>query len=274
MKIGFIGAGKVGFSLGKFFSERGLQVTGYYSQHVESAREASEFTGTKCYSSLRELIEESSYVFLTVPDGRILEVYEQCKEYDIKEVVFIHCSGALSIENVLSIHPLFPISDKLNSYRELTGAFFCLEGDMSNIKISNSLEWWKSFLEKNAAGVKVISPGDKVKYHAACVVASNLYVGLMYESVKLLSECGFSNEAAINALTPLVRSNLEHILCDGPVKALTGPVERGDFTTVDKHMKCFNLDKEKAMYGSVTEILKDVAKEKHKGDKAYGKTDS
>lgn len=268
MKIGFIGAGKVGFSLGRFFSERGIHVTGYYSQHVESAKAAAEFTSTKCYSNLKELIEESSYVFMTVPDGKIVEVYEQCKEYDISEVVFVHCSGALSIENVLSIHPLFPISDKLNSYRELAGAFFCLEGDISNSKISKSLERWREFLEANAAGVKIIAPKDKVRYHAACVVASNLYVGLMYESVKLLNECGFTDKAALNALTPLVESNLKHILNDGPVQALTGPVERGDFSTVEKHIACLGTDKEKAMYSSVTEILKDVADEKHiKGER-------
>lgn len=33
MKIGFIGAGKVGFSLGMFFVQGGISVTGYYSRH-------------------------------------------------------------------------------------------------------------------------------------------------------------------------------------------------------------------------------------------------
>lgn len=36
-KIGFIGAGKVGVSLGKFFREGGLPVTGYYNRHREAA---------------------------------------------------------------------------------------------------------------------------------------------------------------------------------------------------------------------------------------------
>ena len=31
MKVGFIGAGKAGFSLGKYFKEKGLSVSGYYS---------------------------------------------------------------------------------------------------------------------------------------------------------------------------------------------------------------------------------------------------
>ena len=43
-KIGFIGAGKVGVSLGKFFREGGLTVTGYYNRHREAAQAAADFT--------------------------------------------------------------------------------------------------------------------------------------------------------------------------------------------------------------------------------------
>ena len=41
-KIGFIGAGKVGVSLGKFFREGGLTVTGYYNRHRDAAQAAAE----------------------------------------------------------------------------------------------------------------------------------------------------------------------------------------------------------------------------------------
>ena len=36
-KFGFIGAGKVGFSLGKYFSNNNLNLSGYYSKNVDSA---------------------------------------------------------------------------------------------------------------------------------------------------------------------------------------------------------------------------------------------
>ncbi len=48
MKIGFLGAGeKFGFSLGKWFVQGGIPVTGYHSRHRESAQEAAAWTGTK-----------------------------------------------------------------------------------------------------------------------------------------------------------------------------------------------------------------------------------
>ena len=44
MKFGFIGAGKVGFSLGKYLAVKGQELTGYYSEINEDAIEAAQFT--------------------------------------------------------------------------------------------------------------------------------------------------------------------------------------------------------------------------------------
>ena len=54
MKFGFIGAGKVGFSLGKYFAVHDLDVVGYYSDKLEDSLEAAEFTNSKSYDSLDE----------------------------------------------------------------------------------------------------------------------------------------------------------------------------------------------------------------------------
>ena len=40
--IGFIGAGRVGFTLGRYFVENGLNVSGYYSRTYEHAVSASQ----------------------------------------------------------------------------------------------------------------------------------------------------------------------------------------------------------------------------------------
>ena len=96
MKIGFIGAGKVGFSLGKFFTARGITVTGYFSRHRESAVEAAAFTNTKSYESLADIVKESDALFLTVPDGEITSIYEKLRTCSISGKQICHTSGALS----------------------------------------------------------------------------------------------------------------------------------------------------------------------------------
>lgn len=65
MKIGFIGAGKVGFSMGKYLKDKGINVTGYYSRNENSSLEASLFTNTNQYKELKNLVEESDTIVIS-----------------------------------------------------------------------------------------------------------------------------------------------------------------------------------------------------------------
>lgn len=268
MKIGFIGAGKAGFSLGKYFADGGGIVTGYCSLHEDSARAAAEFTGSRYFGELGELLEESGAVFLTVPDGAIRSVYDELCRYDITGRQICHCSGVMTAAEAFpdirrrgaygySIHPLFPFNSKLESYGKMAGAFFCLEGDTEH------LGEWRSFLEGMGLRAQVIDGAKKARYHAACAISSNLVCALVEESVELLTGCGFTRETALEALSPLIRQNTENILQFGPTAALTGAVERCDTETVKKHLGCFPTAKEREMYRAVSEKLTDLAKTKN-----------
>ena len=264
MKIGFIGAGKVGFSLGKFFTQGGIPVTGYYSRHRDSAKEAAIFTGTKQYDELEGFVSDSDALFLTVPDGEITSVYQEVRKFHILGKIICHCSGVMTAGEAFpaisqtgayaySIHPLFPFSSKYETYRELPGAFFCLEGDGPHI------DAFRDMFQRLGISIHVLSGDQKVKYHAACAISSNLVCALVQESLELLGECGFPKELALKALTPLIQSNITHILNDGPMEALTGPVERGDVSTVKKHLDCFNRDEERELYRVVSKKLAELA---------------
>ena len=96
MKIGFIGAGKVGFSLGKYFHEQGFALAGYYSRTFQSAAEAAAFTASDAYGNRSELVKASDVLFLTVPDGPIAAAYAAVCQQPIQGKIICHCSGALT----------------------------------------------------------------------------------------------------------------------------------------------------------------------------------
>ena len=60
-----------------------------------------------------------------------------------------------------------------------------------------------------------------------------------------------------------MKSNLSHIIKDGPVAALTGAAERCDTSTVKKHLDNLQSDEEKSGYISLTLKLAEMAKKKH-----------
>ena len=267
MKVGFIGAGKVGFSLGRYFADNGIELTGYYSRTAESARKAAEFTGSEFYSQPDGLISASDAVFLTVPDGAIKETYLSLTKYKLTGKQLCHCSGAMSATEAFpdisaygalasSIHPLFPVSSKEESYKELGNAFFCIEGDCA--------DEWSGILSRMGNSVRIITSGIKRRYHAACSVASNLVCGLMQESVQMLEQCGFTADEALAALEPLAMSNIRRIFAVGPTAALTGPIERNDVSTVKKHIACIDDKTGSELYKAVSRKLADMAQERHK----------
>lgn len=268
MNIGIIGAGKVGFTLGKFFSQGGIRITGYFSRNPESARAAAAFTHSSFYDTLQPLIEESDAIFITVPDRAIPAVFQQVRQFEITNKYICHCSGALSAAEAFpaigetgahgfSIHPLFPVSSKYEAYRELTDAFFCLEGE------EEYLPAFQTLLEGLGCRTQIIRAEQKIRYHAACAMASNLVCALVQQSADLLVSCGFSPALAAEALAPLIRSNVQHLLADGVQDALTGPVERCDTATVAKHLRSMPDDTLRETYRLLSSRLIDVAAAKH-----------
>ena len=278
MKAGFIGAGKVGFSLGKYLKENGIEITGYFSKTPESAKSAADFTNTKHYKSIEDILSDSDTLFITVPDGQISVVWDYMKNLDIKNKNICHCSGSISSTvffdgekygaNIYSVHPLYAVSDKYESWKSLNKAYFTVEGSPEN------LEEMKGIFEK--AENKVIAMGSENKslYHCGAVVVSNLVNGLFSVGAEMLVKCGFEREDAQKALIPLFIGNAQAVAEKGVVSALTGPVERNDLSTIRKHIDAigaaWNQEEEEQasfemMYLLLSEKLINIAQEKHLG---------
>ncbi len=241
MKAGFIGAGKVGFSLGKYLAEGGITLSGYYSLNPESAKEAAAFTGSKYYEDLAGITEDSDTLFITVPDGAIGDVWENMRNLPIKDKNICHCSGSVSSAAFFnaekrgacaySIHPLQAVSDKYNSYKKLSYAYFAIEGSLKNL---NRI---KRCFEQLGNKVTTIPEDKKDLYHCAAVMVSNQMIALADIGAEMLTECGFERSDAEKALAPLIMGNADSIAQIGCIDALTGPVERGDADTVKGHLK-------------------------------------
>ena len=271
IKFGFIGAGKVGFSLGKYLRENNLEISGYYSKSQHSSKEAAIFTNTRQYNNLEDLINNSDAIFITTPDREISGVWNEVKKLPIKEKLICHCSGSISSEvfsNInnhgaygYSIHPMFAISDKYNSYKNLSQAFITIEGHEKHI------EYLKVLFSKLGNDVAIINKDNKALYHAASVTVSNLVLGLINNGVNYLEECGFTKEMAIKALYPLIEFNLKNINERGTINSLTGPIERGDLNTVINHLSVLRED-DKELYRLLSKNILKIAKVKN-SDRDY-----
>ena len=266
MKAGFIGAGKVGCSLGRYFVHYGIPAAGYLSRSGESARQAAQAARTQHFDTIDKLLSMCDVLFITVPDSQIKGVWDQIRAFPVRGKFICHCSGSLSSAIFseiteagaygYSIHPMFPFNSKTTSYEDLNRALFTLEGDQAH------KDQMLSFLSPLPNRIVEIQAEKKVRYHAAAVMASNQMAALMNQALKLLEDCGFTRQEGLEALAPLVRQNLENILKAGPKEALTGPVERNDVSTVKRHLSALSGE-EKEIYIPLCRELIRIAKDRH-----------
>ncbi|MDN5351506.1 MAG: hypothetical protein PWQ12_424 [Clostridiales bacterium] len=234
MKIGFVGAGAVGRALGIHFKE---EVVGYYSRTPEHAREAAERIGATFYADFSDLIRDASLIMLTVNDDAIEAVAREIADRDLplEGKVFAHTSGVHSSESLnalkakgaktMSLHPLHAFADP---ERPIGAIVFGIEGDIT--------EAIKSWLVRYGFDPVEMATDQKIRYHLAAAVASNYLDATVDFAVRQLEIVGFSNEVARKALWPLILGTVENIEHLGTVKALTGPIARGDAGTIEKHL--------------------------------------
>lgn len=255
MKIGFVGAGRAGCSLGKYFTTKAAQadvtVTGYNSIVEEEARWAARFTGSSVFERIEDVIAASDAIILSTPDGAIKKVWNTIDKKNLTGKMICHLSGSLSSDvfsgidtyggYAISIHPMFAFSNKDSVYQQLDSVSFTLEGHPYAVNI------WQQLLDALGNRSVVIDQAKKPKYHAAASILSNQVIAVLATGYELLEECGFSEQEARNFSAALVRDNVEHVIADGCVSALTGPIERGDVGTVKKHLQELN-DTQKEMY--------------------------
>lgn len=272
MQISFIGAGKVGVSLGTYFIKKGRKIGGYYSLSPESAAWAAAFTQTKQFKNLEDIISSSDMIFFTVPDDQIKSVWEEARPF-VSGKIIAHCSGIHSskifsdIERTgsmaYSIHPLCAISDKETSWERLDSTLFTIEGDARNISKIQDI-----FLQMGNR-TRIISADDKVQYHAAASLASNHMTAVFFMAQNLLLDCGFSEAEAREELYKLAKGNLENIQVQGCVSSLTGPIERNDIDTVKMHLSALDKGKRAAYIENGKQLI-EIARQKNRG-RAYGK---
>ncbi len=245
MRIGIVGAGRVGCSLAIALSKKGLPAVGVYSRNADSIRTVREKAVFTVYKDTGALVEGSDTVLITVPDTRIEEVSKEIARASQPDAlagkVFLHCSGALTA-TVLSdlrekggftgsLHPIQTFPDRTESWASMYHICFGFEGmpeaEAAAEEVTRLLD----------GSMLRVGPGGKSLYHAAACVLSNYMVTLSHTASGLLERAGIGREEGLVAFAPLLRSTVENILKAGSTAALTGPISRGDTATVASHLE-------------------------------------
>ncbi len=83
-------------------------------------------------------------------------------------------------------------------------------------------------------------------YHCAAALASNYLVALLDVAAQVLAGTGVSAQEAARALVPLAEGAIANVSAKGTTDGLTGPIRRGDATTIQRHLEALRSKPELA----------------------------
>ncbi len=238
--IGIAGAGRIGQALGRLLLDRGEPVAAVAGRDSANTNAAAEFVGARPVS-YAELPARCTRVLIAVPDDALDSVVRVLAK-TMHRGAALHTCGTRGPEalapleamgvSCAAIHPLQTVTTPQQGLTALPGAAFAITGSESP-----ALTWALQIASLLQGEVLRISPEGRPLYHAAAVMASNYTMALLDAAAILMKEAGIEEEQALQALTPLIQASVGNALAMGPLRALTGPVERGDNGTIETHLR-------------------------------------
>jgi len=175
---------------------------------------------------------------LSVPDAAILAVARQVRPMD--STVVCHLAGSLGLDVLAphprraSLHPLVALpSAAVGARRLAAGAWFAVAGDPPD-----ALALVEGAVTDLGGRALLVADQDRAAYHAAAVIASNHLVALLGQTERIAARVG----VPLAAYLDLVRATVDNVAEMGAAAALTGPVARGDWDTVERHRAALPTD--------------------------------
>jgi len=238
-QVGFIGAGKVGTALAARLFKGGYPVIAVADTNLLATEKLVELApGCHVFKTAQEVANIAEHVFITTPDDFIHKVASELTWHPDQNVV--HCSGAASIDilepaekygaMVGSFHPCQAFASVDQAIENLPGSTFAIEAQ------GPLLDILKDMASSIGCDWIALKPGDKALYHAAAVFVSNYSVVLLKVATDLFQHFDVSPDQATKVLMPLIQGNLNNMRNLGLPNCLTGPIARGDVSTIEKHI--------------------------------------
>ncbi len=216
--VAIVGAGRLGSALAEALRATGVEVAGPLGRGATAAG--------------------NDVALLCVPDGEI-----EAAAGKVAGPRFVgHVSGATPLGalsptfgEAFGIHPLqtFAGGEGPEAFRGIGCAIAGATPD--------ALAVARKLAEQLGMAPIEISDSERAAYHAAASIASNFLITLQAAAEDLAAGAGIEAADARTLLAPLVRATVENWAERGPEAALTGPVARGDHTTVERQRAAVEL---------------------------------
>ena len=239
LRVGVIGAGRVGAVLAAVLRSRGHDIVSVAGESDASLRRAADLLPGVPVAKPTTVARTCDVLLLTVPDDMLENVVSQLTASGaIRSGQYVvHTSGShglrvLEPATQVGAHPvaMHPAMTFTGTARDLDRLPDCVFGVTTG---PADRDWALALVTQLGADVMWVPEEQRGLYHAGLAHGANHLVTLVAQAMELLSAAGADDPSAI--LRPLLGAALDNALAEGDA-ALTGPIVRGDVNTVRAHL--------------------------------------
>ncbi|HEU0102587.1 MAG TPA: DUF2520 domain-containing protein [Mycobacteriales bacterium] len=239
LRVGIVGAGRVGAVLGAALSRAGHSVVAATGVSDASRDRAARLLPGVPLLPADDVARGCDLLLLAVPDDALPALVAGLATTGAVRPgqLVVHTSGRYGVAVLdpaarlgalpLALHPVLPFSGTGLDLARLAGASFGVTAPEALRPVGEAL-----VLEMGGEPVGV-DEALRPLWHAALAHGANHLVTLVASVADLLREAGAQDPGAV--LGPLLQAALDGALSGGDA-ALTGPVSRGDAGTVAAHL--------------------------------------
>lgn len=243
LRVAVIGVGRVGSVLGAALARVGHQVVAATGVSSDSIRRAGRLLPGVMLRPVDDAVTRADLVLLTVPDDQLEDLIDGLARTGSWQTgqLAVHTSGAHGIGVFaaatgsgvvgMALHPVMTFTGRPEDLQRLEGAAFGVTAPPEFRPVAETL-----VLELGGEPIWV-PESARPAYHAGLSMGSNHLVTLVNDASAVLRSAGVEDPARL--LAPLLGASLDNALRLGD-DALTGPVSRGDGSTVEAHIRVLN----------------------------------
>jgi nicotinate (nicotinamide) nucleotide adenylyltransferase len=227
----------------------------------------------------RELLDAAAAPTSVEPVERPIGVWLLCQDSALRDVAaalvgrlpvdtpVLHAAGARLAREVLAplrdaghpvgtLHPICALRRERSRSR-LASASFGIAGDVAARAFAERLVG-----DANVLDIHHLDARGRVAYHAACALVSNHLAVLQDRGAAILRSQGLAPKAIDRALGELMIGSLENLLALGIPLGISGPLARGDRTTVEAHLAVLDDEATRSLYADLSDRLARLLRER------------
>jgi predicted short-subunit dehydrogenase-like oxidoreductase (DUF2520 family) len=236
--VGVVGAGRVGSVLAAKLRAADHPIVGVSGRSPASQLRIQTLLPAVEVMAPAEVAARSEVLLLAVPDDALIRVAEELAPVVRPGQVVLHTSGRHGTDALAALARVGARTIAFHPAMTFTGTDVDLERTcVFGLTADPAERALAEELVADLGGTPMwIDEADRTLYHAALAHGANHLVTIVTQSMDLLRQAGATDPAAV--LRPLLGAAVSNALDFGDA-ALTGPVVRGDVTTIRAHVDAF-----------------------------------